>query len=231
MWNDCSALCGAVGGGAHAPARAARAPPRTNRAHTHVMSYHFLHLDISARRCREGRDTLSYLCDTVRCADSGFTLFHSKQLWNPRNAQNPSNRLVRPRGGGAAPAGDAFAWSGMFGGSPKPTATDEGPEATTRSVRASVATVGTALPLAGPMCSAIFVANELPDVGVRVSCRICGAGRSSSGIWAARCTCGSLAAGSARSATRRRKIGIRSSRLAKSQHSALANRRHTCNRT
>ena len=89
---------------------------------------------------------------------------------------------MRPRGGGAAPAGDAFAWSGIFGGSPKTTATDEGPEATTCSVRASVATVGTALPLAGPMCSAIFVANELPDVGVRVSCRICGAGRSPSGI-------------------------------------------------
>ena len=89
---------------------------------------------------------------------------------------------MRPRGGGAAPAGDAFAWSGIFGGSPKTTATDEGPEATTCSVRASVATVGTALPLAGPMCSAIFVANELPDVGVRVSCRICGAGRSASGI-------------------------------------------------
>ena len=72
----------------------------------------------------------------------------------------------------------------MFGGLPKPTATGEGPEATTRSVRASVATVGTALPLAGPMCSAIFVVkNEFPDVGVRVSCRICGAGRSSSGIW------------------------------------------------
>ena len=89
---------------------------------------------------------------------------------------------MRLRGGGAAPAGDAFAWSGVFGGSPKTTATDEGPEATTCSVRASVATVGTSLPLAGPMCSAIFVANELPDVGVRVSCRICGAGRSASGI-------------------------------------------------
>ena len=131
----------------------------------------------------QGRDTLSYLCDTVRCADRGFTLFfHWKQLWSPRKAKNPSNRLARPRGGGAAPAGDAFAWSGIFGGSPKTTATDEGPEATTCSVRASVATVGTALPLAGPMCSAIFVANELPDVGVRVSCRICGAGRSASGI-------------------------------------------------
>ena len=117
--------------------------------------------------------------------------FHWKQLWSPRKAKNPSNRLVRPRGGGAAPAGDAFARSGI-GGSPKTTATDEGPEATTCSVRASVATVGTSLPLAGPMCSAIFVANELPDVGVRVSCRICGAGRSASGIWAASCTCNSL---------------------------------------
>ena len=129
--------------------------------------------------------------------------FHWKQLWSPRKAKNPSNRLVRPRGGGAAPAGDAFAWSGIFGGSPKTTATDEGPEATTCSVRASVATVGTALPLAGPMCSAIFVANELPDVGVRVSCRICGAGRSASGIWAARCTCDSLAAGCNPDARRR----------------------------
>ena len=150
--------------------------------------------------------------------------FHWKQLWSPRKAKNPSNRLVRPRGGGAAPAGDAFAWSGIFGGSPKTTATDEGPEATTCSVRASVATVGTSLPLAGPMCSAIFVANELPDVGVRVSCRIWGAGRSASGIWAARCTrvSGWL---QPRRATKWR--FAKTCGLAKSQHSAAANARQS----
>ena len=114
----------------------------------------------------------SYIRAPTRlCRSTLAYSFSRKQLWNPKNAINPLKKLV-------SSAGDAFALNGMLGGPPKTTATDEGPEATTRSVRAA-AVACTALPLAGPMVSAMVVASEFPDVGVSVSCRICGAGRSS----------------------------------------------------
>ena len=120
-----------------------------------------------------------FVLGSGRCDDVDHS-FSRKQLWNPKNAINPLKKLIPG-------AGDAFALSGMLGGPPKTTATDEGPEATTRSVRASAVDAWTALPLAGPMVSAMVVASEFPDVGVSVSCRICGAGRSSSGISASAC--------------------------------------------
>ena len=69
--------------------------------------------------------------------------------------------------------------SGKLGDPPKTMATDEGPEATTRSVRASAdAACPTGLRTAGAMVRAMVVASEDPDVGVRVSCNSCGAGAS-----------------------------------------------------
>eukprot|EP00964_Phaeocystis_antarctica_P064356 scaffold38698_cov57-Phaeocystis_antarctica.AAC.3 len=84
-----------------------------------------------------------------RTGDGGYC-FSPKQPWKPKNAINPSKKLV--------PSGDdAFAFlSGMLSRPPETSATDEvrgsdeGPDAAICSAKVSAVAACKALPLAGP---------------------------------------------------------------------------------